>query len=816
MGNWSNPTISTAYTTFLSELKARDEDAATMFDVGTPSNVPTDAIKFAKSSGVFQKWNGSSWVTVQLKTAAIENLAITTGLINDLAVTNAKLAAGAAAANLGFTPAALTGATFTGAIQISMASPNLEFNETDNSNKKWGVNTNAGAFNLYEDTTGSPRISIAAGASALALGVGTLTYGGNTVWHSGNDGTTSGLDADTTDGQHLGTVNTPQFAGLGLGAAWNSAGILNITATGMTSNTTRRAAQIDASNTTQTLTAARTHHGFLSQFTNVHQDASGFLVTVIGAEVDANSGGVGVAGKVQDLVGIYAVTQNLTDQASNNTVVTATGVKSFLRANHANAAITTAYGVMSEINAASAGVIGTAFLFYGAYTGTAPTNNRGIRLVGEGYSQFDGSLGLGITPSQKLHVSGNALVTGTVTAGTQHFGPGTQAATAPDFAFTADPNTGMRSTGTADVLAFVTNGADRVTIDATGLVGINQAPATYRLGVNGSLNATTLNEGGTALTAIYARLGVANTFSVGGHSIAVGNAVSTALTVTSTEAGAADWPALLFDRQSSSPAASDVLMSIGFQGRNSGAVAKLYAALQAEIVDPTGSSEDGKLAFRTMVAGTDATRAYIAQGLVVGSPTGGDTGAGTINATALYYNGKNLAGKQTIILPASAFYPRTTNPAGAASFETATNKVMLKGWAFDAVTAEYVQTMFTMPKAWNKGTIDVTIRGIRHAGTGTSAARFEARAAILDSGDAMDIAFGTLVGVTITPNTTVDIAWEGVMASITPAGTTSAAQSTLVLQINRNPGDAADADATNDFILLEAFITYTTNAPTED
>jgi hypothetical protein len=217
-----------------------------------------------------------------------------------------------------------------------------------------------------------------------------------------------------------------------------------------------------------------------------------------------------------------------------------------------------------------------------------------------------------------------------------------------------------------------------------------------------------------------------------------------------------------------------------------------------------------------MVAGTDASRAYVAQGLVVGSPTSGDLGLGTINATALYYNGKNLAGKQQLILPASAFYARSDLPARSATFITTTNKIMLKGWAFSPTSAEYMQAMFSMPKSWNKGTIDVTIRGIRHTGTGTSPARFEARAAILDSGDAMDIAFGTLVGVTITPNTTIDIAWEGVMAAITASGTTSASNSTIVVQINRNPTDAADTDATNDFVVLEAFITYTTNAPTED
>lgn len=814
--NWSNPTLSSTYTNFLADLKSRDEDAAMMFDVGAPTNVPTDAIKFAKSSGVFQKWTGAVWTTVQLKTAAIENSAITTALIADVNVTASKLASGAAASNLGFTPANKVGDTFTGAVAISAAAPQLSWIESDNANKTWLAHLNASTWGIYEDSTANARLTIAAGASALALGVGTLTYGGSTIWHAGNDGSASGLDADTTDGQHLATSNTPQWAGIGLGATWDSAGIMNISATGMTSNSARRGFQINATNTTQTLTGNRVHHGGLFQFTNSHTDASGFFVTAIGVEVNANSGAVGVAGKLTDLVGVYAVTQNLTDQASNNTVVNAYGFKSFLRANATNSAITNAYGVLSEINAASASVIGTAFLFYGAYTGTAPTNNRGIRLVAEGYSQFDGSLGLGITPTQKLHVSGNALLTGTVTVGTQYFGGGSQAASAPDYSFTGDTDTGVRRTG-ADTLALVTASTDRLTVGSTGLIGINQAPATYQLGISGTLNATTLNEGGVALTTTYARLAVANTFSVPGQIIAAGNSVSTGLAITSTEAGAADWPAVVIDRQSGSPAASDVLGSIVMQGKNSGAVTKIYAALQAEIVDAGAASEDGKLAFRTMVAGTDATRGYVAQGLVIGSPTGADKGVGTINASTLYFNGQSLAGKQILILPASAFRALSgVDGPGSTTFQTTTNKVVCSGWGFSPTVVEQIQAMFSMPKSWNKGAFDLTIRGVRHTGTGTSAAVFKAKAAILDSGDAMDIAFGSEVAVTVTPNTTIDIQWQGLMSSVTPSGTTSDANSTLILNLRRDPADASDADATNDFIVLEAFIVFTTNAPTED
>jgi len=110
-------------------------------------------------------------------------------------------------------------------------------------------------------------------------------------------------------------------------------------------------------------------------------------------------------------------------------------------------------------------------------------------------------------------------------------------------------------------------------------------------------------------------------------------------TLQSTDAGATVGPTLILDRNSASPAAADVLGAIPFKGRDSGAGTDTYAQIQAEIVDATATSEDGKLAFQTAVAGTLATRGYAQNGLVWGSATGGDQGAGTINAVGIYDDG---------------------------------------------------------------------------------------------------------------------------------------------------------------------------------
>lgn len=106
-------------------------------------------------------------------------------------------------------------------------------------------------------------------------------------------------------------------------------------------------------------------------------------------------------------------------------------------------------------------------------------------------------------------------------------------------------------------------------------------------------------------------------------------------TVQLTDSGAAG-PDIVIDHASASPAANDVIGNLRWTGRDSGAGTDTYATIHAKIADPTAASEDGTLEFDTVVAGSIATRAYIGQGFVVGSPTGGDKGVGTINATAVY------------------------------------------------------------------------------------------------------------------------------------------------------------------------------------
>ena len=57
MADWSLPTNTSLYTTVLSELDGRLDDAATMFQVGAETNVPTNAVRFNTVSERFERYS---------------------------------------------------------------------------------------------------------------------------------------------------------------------------------------------------------------------------------------------------------------------------------------------------------------------------------------------------------------------------------------------------------------------------------------------------------------------------------------------------------------------------------------------------------------------------------------------------------------------------------------------------------------------------------------------------------------------------------------------------------------------------------------
>ena len=143
--------------------------------------------------------------------------------------------------------------------------------------------------------------------------------------------------------------------------------------------------------------------------------------------------------------------------------------------------------------------------------------------------------------------------------------------------------------------------------------------------------------------------------AIGAAGLADANVFSATQTIRSTDAGAGGGPDLLLDRGSATPAASDILGGVKFQGRNAAGTQLTYAVEQAEIVDPSNGSEDGLWTVLTRVAGTLATRFKIGLGLFDPGATDGDKGAGTINVSGGYY----LNGQLLTVVPAGTIVQRT-------------------------------------------------------------------------------------------------------------------------------------------------------------
>ncbi len=63
MADWSKPALESTYANFVEETNARDTDLAVMFDpaVVTPTNFPTNTVRWRAAASKWEKWNGTAW-----------------------------------------------------------------------------------------------------------------------------------------------------------------------------------------------------------------------------------------------------------------------------------------------------------------------------------------------------------------------------------------------------------------------------------------------------------------------------------------------------------------------------------------------------------------------------------------------------------------------------------------------------------------------------------------------------------------------------------------------------------------------------------
>jgi hypothetical protein len=163
------------------------------------------------------------------------------------------------------------------------------------------------------------------------------------------------------------------------------------------------------------------------------------------------------------------------------------------------------------------------------------------------------------------------------------------------------------------------------------------------------------------------------------------------MTLTSTDAGAAAAPLLELYRDSATPAASDTLGEIEFNGEDSAGNKQAYGLIHASILSPTSTAEQGQLHFETATAGALTEKMIIGTSNLVINEIGavfnvrieGDTdanlfttdatnsriGIGTVSpAEKLDVVGNiKLSGN---VIPASGFgidFSATSHPAGMTS-----------------------------------------------------------------------------------------------------------------------------------------------------
>jgi hypothetical protein len=93
------------------------------------------------------------------------------------------------------------------------------------------------------------------------------------------------------------------------------------------------------------------------------------------------------------------------------------------------------------------------------------------------------------------------------------------------------------------------------------------------------------------------------------------------LTLTSTDAGASYGPTIDLYRDSASPAASDTIGEVEFNGRDSAANKQAYALFHGSISSPTSGAEAGQLHFETATAGALTEKMIIGtSNLVINEP----------------------------------------------------------------------------------------------------------------------------------------------------------------------------------------------------
>lgn len=138
-----------------------------------------------------------------------------------------------------------------------------------------------------------------------------------------------------------------------------------------------------------------------------------------------------------------------------------------------------------------------------------------------------------------------------------------------------------------------------------------------------------------------------------------------ALVLESTDGGASG-PTTVHYHNSASPAANDLCRVMRAYFNNTSAASWLAGGLNVFATDVTAGSEDSELRFTTTVAGGNANRLVVGQGVYTAAATGGDPGLGNVNATNYFDDGVNINTIYAALAAANVF----SNAAGQTITQT--------------------------------------------------------------------------------------------------------------------------------------------------
>ena len=264
---------------------------------------------------------------------------------------------------------------------------------------------------------------------------------------------------------------------------------------------------------------------------------------------------------------------------------------------------------------------------------------------------------------------------------------------------------------------------------------------------------------------------------------------------------------------------------------NSGSIVITDGANEDIDITPNGTGDVNLGADTVQVGDNDANATITTQGtgdlilntnngtnagtITLADGAGGDItltpdGVGIVKATdaADATAAVQIAGKETLWVPATAMYATTTNGAEANQAELTATTPELKTFMFDTTTAEYVQFNVSFPKRWDEGTVTFqTMWSASSTDTGTGG--FKLQGVSIANNVDYDTAFGTAVANTAlaASGTQDDLMINVESGDVTIAS--AAVDTNTVFQIVRDV--AADTN-TGDLRLVGCKIFYTTDA----